>query len=380
MDFEIVEPEHLGTNIKVVGVGGAGGNACRHMIESGMTGVGFICINSDAQALAASGADLTLQIGAEGLGAGMNPQRGREMAEADRDRIESALRGAHMVFITAGMGGGTGTGAAPVVAKIAQEMGILTVAVVTKPFSYEGKKCLDAAEKGLENLAEYADSIIVVLNEKLEEVFEDASFDEWFKEADGVLYRAVSGIVEIINSTGYMNVDFNDVKTIMGEKGKAMMGTASATGIDRARIAAEQASASPLLDGMDLTGARGLLLNISASKAGLKGKEIKEIVSVVSQFASPEVNFAHGVVYDESLDDAIRVTIIATGLGRQKRQFQILQNEARKTGTDDAIAEVMDNEQPTVFRSNNANEAIRRLEQNGMDRLDIPAYLRKQAD
>nr|WP_269147431.1 cell division protein FtsZ [Herbaspirillum lusitanum] len=249
----------LGTIIKVVGVGGAGGNAVQHMINKGVSGVEFIAANTDAQALKMSKADNVIQIGETGLGAGMQPDVGRRLAEETRARIEDSLRGAHMVFIAAGMGGGTGTGAAPVVAQVAKSLGALTVAVVSKPFSYEGQKCMDIADQGLEELGQHVDSLIIILNEKLEEIYEDDSMIEWLGHADDVLNNAVAGIAEIINVPGHINVDFNDVKTIMGEQGKAMMGTATASGVDRARVAAEQAVASPLLDGIDLSGARGAL-------------------------------------------------------------------------------------------------------------------------
>jgi cell division protein FtsZ len=268
MTFEMFETETLGTIIKVVGVGGAGGNAVGHMIARGVQGVEFICANTDAQALAKSDAQTTLQLGATGLGAGAKPAAGRAAAEADRERIADALRGAHMVFITAGMGGGTGTGAAPVVAEVAKELGALTVAVVTKPFSFEGMKREKAAEEGLAELESKVDSLIIILNEKLEEVLgEDITQIEAFAAADDVLNNAVAGIAEIINVEGLVNVDFEDVKTVMGEQGKAMMGTATATGEDRARTAAEQAVRSPLLEGVDLSGARGILVNITASSS-----------------------------------------------------------------------------------------------------------------
>src|SRR5471032_2701051 len=269
MEFDMVDNASLGTVIKVVGVGGAGGNAVQHMINKGMSGVEFIAANTDAQALSTSKADNIIQIGETGLGAGMKPEVGRKLAEESRQRIEDSLRGAHMVFIAAGMGGGTGTGAAPIVAEIAKSLGALTVAVVSKPFSHEGQKCMDIADEGLEALSANVDSLIVILNEKLEEIYEDESLIEWLQHADDVLNNAVAGIAEIINVPGHINVDFNDVKTIMGEQGKAMMGTATASGVDRARIAAEQAVASPLLDGIDLSGARGVLVNVTASRGRL---------------------------------------------------------------------------------------------------------------
>jgi len=261
MTFEILETETRGTIIKVVGVGGAGGNAVEHMIRRGVQGVEFICANTDHQALARSSSKNVLQLGQTGLGAGSRPEAGRQAAVDGRERIADALRGAHMVFITAGMGGGTGTGAAPVVAEVAKELGLLTVAVVSKPFEFEGPKRMKVAESGLAELEASVHSLIVILNNKLEEVMgEDAEMADCFRAADDVLHNACAGIAEIINVPGLVNVDFEDVKTVMSEHGKAMMGTATASGLDRARIAAEQAVASPLLEGVDLSGARGVLV------------------------------------------------------------------------------------------------------------------------
>lgn len=386
-----------GTVIKVVGVGGAGGNAVQHMINKGVSGVEFIAANTDSQALAQSNAHNVIQIGETGLGAGMRPEVGRQLAEESRTRIEDALRGAHMVFIAAGMGGGTGTGAAPVVAEIAKEQGALTVAVVSKPFSYEGKKCMDIADEGLEALSKHVDSLIIILNEKLEEIYEDDSMIEWLGHADNVLNNAVAGIAEIINVPGHINVDFNDVKTIMGEQGKAMMGTATASGVDRARIAAEQAVASPLLDGIDLSGARGVLVNVTASR-GLKGKEIKEVMAAVRAFAAPDASIAQGIAYDDAMGDEIRVTVVATGLGRGKKNIQLVQTPVLRTGTNDepvmmaspmattaskpsvgASAGFDSLTKPAVWR-HSATEQVRALEKNGMETYDIPAFLRKQAD
>src|SRR3954468_3105453 len=333
MEFDMVDNAALGTVIKVVGVGGAGGDAGQHMINKGMSGVEFIAANTDAQALSASSAHNIIQIGDSGLGAGMRPEIGRQLAEQTRSRIEDALRGAHMVFIAAGMGGGTGTGAAPIVAEVAKTMGALTVAVVSKPFSYEGQKCMDIAESGLEELSQHVDSLIIILNEKLEEIYEDESMIEWMRHADDVLNNAVAGIAEIINVPGHINVDFNDVKTIMGEQGKAMMGTATASGVDRARIAAEQAVASPLLDGIDLSGARGVLVNVTASRS-LKGKEIKEVMAAVRAFAAPDASIAQGIAYDDNMGDEIRVTVVATGLGKNKKSISLVQQApVLRTGT-----------------------------------------------
>lgn len=393
----MVDNATQGTVIKVVGVGGAGGNAVQHMINKGVSGVEFIAANTDAQALTQSNAHNVIQIGATGLGAGMKPEVGRQLAEESRARIEDALRGAHMVFIAAGMGGGTGTGAAPVVAQIAKELGALTVAVVSKPFSYEGQKCMDIADEGLEALSKHVDSLIIILNEKLEEIYEDDSMIEWLGHADNVLNNAVAGIAEIINVPGHINVDFNDVKTIMGEQGKAMMGTATASGVDRARIAAEQAVASPLLDGIDLSGARGVLVNVTASR-NLKGKEIKEVMAAVRAFAAPDASIAQGIAYDDSMGDNIRVTVVATGLGRGKKSIQLVHTPMLRTGTHDepmmmaptitsgtmktagAINAGFDSlTKPAVWR-HSATEQVRALEKNGMETYDIPAFLRKQAD
>lgn len=308
MEIDMLETTK-GTIIKVVGVGGAGGNAVQHMINKGVAGVEFIVANTDAQALTLSKAHNVIQIGESGLGAGMKPALGRQLAEETRSRIEDALRGAHMVFIAAGMGGGTGTGAAPVVAEVAKELGALTVAVVSKPFTYEGQKCMKIADEGLEELSKHVDSLIVILNEKLEEIYEDDSMLEWLQHADDVLNNAVAGIAEIINVPGHINVDFNDVKTIMAEQGKAMMGTAVASGMDRARIAAEQAIASPLLDGIDLSGARGVLVNVTGSKS-LKGKEIREVMATVRAFAAEDASIAQGIAYDDSMGDEDRKSVV----------------------------------------------------------------------
>ena len=381
-----------GTIIKVVGVGGAGGNAVQHMINKGVSGVEFIVANTDAQALTLSKAHNVIQIGESGLGAGMKPALGRQLAEETRERIEDSLRGAHMVFIAAGMGGGTGTGAAPIVAQVAKELGALTVAVVSKPFSYEGKKCMDIANEGLDELSKHVDSLIVILNEKLEEIYEDDSMADWLQHADDVLNNAVAGIAEIINVPGHINVDFNDVKTIMAEQGKAMMGTAVASGVDRARIAAEQAIASPLLDGIDLSGARGVLVNVTGSRS-LKGKEIKDVMATVRAFAADDASIAQGIAYDESMGDELRVTVVATGLGRARRAPVLVPNPVavQRTGTYNEPISTADaspgaNQQfdairtPAVWRRESASETVRAMERNGTETYDIPAFLRRQAD
>jgi cell division protein FtsZ len=314
------------------------------MIRRGVDGVEFICMNTDAGALKRSAASINLQLGSSGLGAGAKPEIGAASAEEARTRIADSLQGAHMVFITAGMGGGTGTGAAPIVAQVAKEMGILTVGVISKPFDFEGVKRLKVAEDGAHELEAYVDSLIVVLNEKLFEVMgEDAEFDKAFACADDVLHNAVSGIAEIINVQGLINVDFEDVKTVMGEQGKAMMGTATVSGMDRARLAAEAAVASPLLEGVDLSGARGVLVNITASRS-LKLSETREVMAAIRGYAADDATVIFGTVYDDSLGDALRVTVVATGLNHpqaiQKSQPEVIWRKA--TGTHDAMPTMAD--------------------------------------
>jgi cell division protein FtsZ len=382
--FEIVDGNQVsGTIIKVIGVGGAGGNAVDHMIRNGVSAVDFISANTDAQALSRCLAKQQLQLGSSGLGAGAKPEAGRAAALEQREAIREGLAGAHMCFITAGMGGGTGTGAAPVVAEIAREMGILTVAVVSKPFAFEGKR-MRIAEAGMEELAEHVDSLIVILNEKLIEVLgEDVSMKDAFRAADDVLYNAVAGISEIINSPGLVNVDFEDVRTVMAEMGMAMMGSAYAAGIDRARVAAEQAVASPLLEGINLAGARGVVVNITASD-GLKMREVHEVMRTIQTFAADDAHIIFGAVYDEAMGDNLRVTVVATGLGnREAARVHKPQLVVQRTGTDNAGIQVVDygslESAPAVFRKNR-NSTIEALSASGVDKYDIPAFLRKQAD
>ena len=303
------------TVIKVVGVGGGGGNAVEHMIERGAQGIEFIAINTDYTALSHSRAHATLQIGKTGLGAGARPEVGEQAAIEAKDRIRVLLQGANLVFITAGMGGGTGTGAAPVVAQIAREMGILTVAVVTKPFSYEGALRMQRAEEGLVKLKQCVDSQIVILNDKLEdELGEDASVSECFAAADDVLFKACAGITEIIQTPGLIGVDFEDLRTVMSERGTAMMGSAIASGPDRARIAAENAVACPLLEGVTLNGARGVLVYITASEETMKMKETKTVMNIITNFTAKGAQVIYGSAYDDSMGDSMRVTVVATGL------------------------------------------------------------------
>jgi cell division protein FtsZ len=384
--FEIVENNGSGTIIKVIGVGGAGGNAVDHMIRNGVQGVEFVAANTDAQALARGQARGQIQLGATGLGAGAKPEAGRAAAEEAREQIAESLRGAHMAFITAGMGGGTGTGAAPVVAEVAKQLGILTVAVVTKPFSFEGAKRLQSAESGIQELAEHVDSVIVILNEKLEEVLgDDVSMEDAFASADNVLKNAVAGISEIINVPGLINVDFQDVRTVMSEQGMAMMGSASASGIDRARIAAEAAVASPLLEGVNLSGARGVVVNITADKSSLKLRETKEVMNTIRSFAAEDATIIFGAVYDETMADELRVTVVATGLGQPAaaRQAKPQLVISQRTGTDNVAVPGVElgaaDALPAVIRKNRAS-TIEALTNSGVDKYDIPAFLRKQAD
>ena len=394
--FEVLESETNGTVIKVVGIGGAGGNAIAHMIRREVGGVEFIAAYTDAQVLTRTNAAQQIQLGASGLGAGGKPEKGKEFARAEEARIREALDGAHMVFITAGMGGGTGTGAAPVVAEIAKEMGILTVGVVTKPFLFEGGRRMRSAEAGIAELSEHVDSLIVILNEKLMEVLgEEVEMEQAFAAADDVLHNAVAGISEIINQPGLINVDFEDVKTVMAEMGMAMMGSAFAEGMDRARIAAEQAVASPLLEGVDLTGARGVLVNITASKS-LKMKEYKEVMDTIKHFADADAHVICGAVFDETMGDRLRVTVVATGLGRAMARRAdkpvLVPQTTLRTGTDNApVAVGFDQAQgvdyhaldtPAVFRSGRSDRRaqVEALQNAGMDKYEIPAFLRKQAD
>lgn len=377
--FEIIEKEPVGTVIKVIGIGGAGGNAVDHMIRENVTGVQFITANTDAQALARNTAPHKIQLGTSGLGAGAKPEAGRCAAQDAREQIAEVIAGAHMVFITAGMGGGTGTGAAPVIAEVAKELGILTVGVVTKPFDFENRDRV--ADSGIEELSRHVDSLIVVLNDKLLEVLgDDASLEDGFQSADNVLRNAVGGIAEIINIRGLVNVDFQDVRTVMAEMGRAMMGSAEASGIDRARIAAEQAAASPLLEGVELSGARGVLINISASRS-LKMSEVKEAVNTVRAFAAPDAFVIYGTVFDESMEDTMRVTVVATGLGNPVTANKPVMQVVQGTGTygADGGSATAEAQGPAVIRSGRRT-TVEAMSSSGVNTYDIPAFLRKQAD
>ena len=387
--FEIMEKDSQEAVIKVIGVGGCGGNAIEHMITKNLSGVEFICANTDMQALKKSNAKTVLQMGVDitkGLGAGAKPEIGRDAALEDRDRIAEMIDGADMLFITAGMGGGTGTGAAPIIAEVAKEMGILTVAVVTKPFAFEGKRTKVAAD-GLEELSQHVDSLIVIPNEKLMEVLgEDVPFLEAFRAANDVLHNAVSGIAEIINCPGLVNVDFADVRTVMSEMGMAMMGSAEASGPERAKIAAEQAVASPLLEDVNLANARGVLVNITAS-ASFKMKEYYDVMNTIKAFTADDATVIVGNVMDESMGDKLRVTMVATGLNgavaRRQAKPELRVMTTLMTGTNSQPVFVdsgMEDEAPAVFSQNNRRAQVEAMKMSGVDEYDIPAFLRKQAD
>lgn len=388
LTIEVPEVSHH-VNIKVIGVGGAGCNAINNMIEHQMQGVDFISSNTDAQVLKLSKADNVVQLGAEltkGFGAGCNPDIGRQAAEEDRENIAELIAGADLLFITAGMGGGTGTGAAPVIAQVAREKGILTVGVVTKPGLDEGGR-QKVAQAGIDELSRYVDSLIVVSNQKLEEVLgDDVTIDEAFRAADDVLRNAVGSIVEIIQYPGFINVDFADVKTVMREMGMAMMGSAYATGPDRAVRATEEAIRSPLLDNISFKGARGVLVNFSASRASLKKSETRQALEIIEAHVAEGALVKHGVVYDESLGDEIRVTLVATGLGggrdMNKPQLSVVSSQTLKTGTDNVgYDDALDT--PAIWRNNRRNPAPEatsaRPAMSNID-MDIPAFLRRQAD
>jgi cell division protein FtsZ len=384
--FELLDSCGQSAVIKVIGVGGGGGNAVQHMVDASIDGVEFICANTDSQALQNMSARTTLQIGSsitKGLGAGANPDVGRQAAQEDRDRIAEVIEGADMVFITAGMGGGTGTGAAPVVAQVAKELGILTVAVVTKPFTFEGSRRLHVAHNGIKELSQYVDSLITIPNEKLQSVLgKQISLLDAFKSANDVLLGAVQGIAELITRPGLINVDFADVRTVMSEMGMAMMGSGTAKGDDRAREAAEAAVASPLLEDIDLMGANGILVNVTAG-LDLGIGEFEEVGNTVKEFASENATVVVGTVIDPDMRDELRVTVVATGLGMDAKK------PAEKPSlvhvTHESMSEGDENyDRPTILR--NRNKAAQRAQATGgnsaedMDYLDIPAFLRRQAD
>jgi len=414
--FDMMEQHSEEAVIKVIGVGGGGGNAVEHMVKQQIEGVRFIAANTDAQALRNSSADVTVQLGTQitsGLGAGANPEVGRNSAEEDAETIRASLEGADMVFIAAGMGGGTGTGAAPVVAKIAKELGILTVAVVTRPFDFEGKKRAAAAEQGINELSEIVDSLITIPNNKLLKVLgKGTTLLDAFAKANDVLFGAVQGIAELITRSGLINVDFADVRTVMSAMGTAMMGTASASGPDRAQEAAEAAISSPLLEDVDLTGAKGILVNITAGM-DIAIEEFEIVGNHVKALASENATVVVGAVIDPEMSDELRVTVVATGLGGDRRpQFGIVDNGFKKASgsdvhstmnqttssmyvpsfasqgsSDDVSMSAAPEKQEPVQQStasssvSSSTESSKKSDKSeGGDYFDIPAFLRKQAD
>ena len=396
--FELIEKLTPNAVIKVIGVGGGGGNAVAHMLAANIEGVDFVVANTDAQAMTSCGSRTHLQLGAnvtKGLGAGANPEVGRQAALEDRERIEAMLEGADMVFITAGMGGGTGTGAAPVVAQLAKEKGILTVAVVTKPFPFEGRRRMQVALKGIEDLSQHVDSLITVPNEKLLSVLgREVTLLNAFKAANDVLQGAVQGIADLITAPGLINVDFADVRTVMSEMGLAMMGSGTARGDDRAQAAAEAAIKNPLLEDVNLNGACGILVNVTAGP-NLTMREFDEIGRIIHDFASEDATVVIGTSLDMDMKDDVRVTVVATGLNRANASRQqppirmvetVQQVQMRprpvvlRTGTGN---EVVDYAQPEMVQANHSrpdSAAPAKHAEPGFDYLDIPAFLRRQAD
>ena len=389
--FELMDSHSEEAVIKVIGVGGGGGNAVEHMVKQSIEGVEFIAINTDAQVLRSSAANVTLQIGSgvtKGLGAGANPNIGRQAAEEDSETIRQSLEGADMVFITAGMGGGTGTGAAPEVAKVAKELGILTVAVVTKPFPFEGKKRTDFADQGIEELSKYVDSLITIPNEKLLKVMgKGTPLLQAFSAANDILSGAVQGIAELITRPGLINVDFADVRTVMSEMGTAMMGSGSASGEDRAEEASESAIACPLLEDIDLSGARGILVNITAGP-DFSIDEFETVGNAVKAFASENATVVVGTVIDMEMSDELRVTVVATGIGAEKKpDISLVSNRANKVIADGNEFKLQANGSNAMPSSNVMPEPAKVVASeekvdpgNDLEYLDIPAFLRKQAD
>ena len=369
MNFEVIEQEVENAKIKVVGVGGGGGNAVLHMISHDIEGVDFICANTDTQALNATKDAITIKLGnglTKGLGAGADPDIGRKAAESDRTAIEELLTGADMVFITAGMGGGTGTGAAPVIASIAKELGALTVAVVTKPFKFEGKRRMGSAEKGLAALVEEVDSLVTIPNQKLYEILgEETPMQEAFAKADDVLRGAVQGISDIIMKKGHINVDFADVKTVMSEKGIAMMGTGRASGKSRAEVAGTKAVKSELLEDINLKNARGVLVNITAKKPTLGDQS--EVADIVDEIVSEDANIIYGLVYDDSFGDDLQVTIVATGVDQRAPSLVIDNEPTMKLN-------------PVGLKKDRTNQEVGTSSAEEIDFLDVPTFMRKQVD
>jgi len=386
--FKLMDTTNQQAVIKVIGVGGGGGNAVDHMMRSHIDGVDFIKANTDAQALHATSAHSVIQIGADltkGLGAGADPQIGKQAALEDKDRIAEALDGADMVFITAGMGGGTGTGAAPVIAQQAKEMGILTVAVVSRPFRFEGNRRMKIADEGISELTEFVDSLITISNEKLLDV-EDSPITDAFSMANEVLQGAVQGIAELITRQGLINVDFADVTTVMQEMGKAMMGSATAAGENRAAEAVSGALFSPFLEGFDISGARGMLVNITANTS-ITMREFSEVGDAIAEYTHEDAIIVIGAVIDEEMGEELRVTVVATGLDDVSRveQKPTLVKGSHRQAADDAAAmsSYSDLEEPTVLRLNRERKMGEKFEpgdETGSEYLDIPAFLRRQAD
>ncbi|MDR2876450.1 MAG: cell division protein FtsZ [Chromatiales bacterium] len=388
--FTLMDAYSQNAVIKVIGIGGGGGNAVEHMVKADIEGVEFICANTDAQALKGASARTTLQLGGaitKGLGAGANPEIGRQAALEDRDRIIEVLTGADMVFITAGMGGGTGTGGVPVVAQVAKELGILTVAVVTKPFPFEGRKRAQIADEGIRELTQYVDSLITIPNEKLLSVLgKQVTLLEAFRAANNVLLGAVQGIAELITRPGLINVDFADVRTVMSEMGMAMMGSGVGKGENRARAAAEAAIASPLLEDVDLQGARGILVNVTGG-LNMSIGEFEDVGNTIKEFASENATVVVGTVIDPNMDEDVRVTVVATGLGRPEPAAVAVQlaqeSPVKLVSKSSGEVDYRRLDRPAVFRNQPpvVEEALRDGTTNmNMDYLDVPAFLRRQAD
>ena len=383
--FQLVDNAPAHAVIKVIGVGGGGGNAVQHMLRQEVDGVEFVCANTDAQALQNLASRTVLQLGSDitkGLGAGANPDMGNDAALEDKDRIAEVLAGADMVFITAGMGGGTGTGAAPIVAEIAKDLGILTVAVVTKPFPFEGRKRMQIAEAGIAELSQHVDSLITIPNEKLLAIMgQDTPLLEAFASVDDVLLNAVQGIADLIIRPGMINVDFADVRTVMSEMGMAMMGSGFAAGEERAREAAEAAIRSPLLEDVDFNGARGILVNIAAG-VDISLGEFSEVGATIEEFASENATVVIGTVIDTEMGDDMRVTVVATGLGREAevKTTKPVENPIKKS---DGTVDYAELDRPTVIRNTAATAPVRTPDlktEKDLEYLDIPAFLRRQAD
>ncbi len=388
--FKLMESYSQNAVIKVIGVGGGGGNAVQHMTMANIDGVDFICANTDAQALSSVNAKTVLQLGektTKGLGAGANPEIGMQAALDDKDRIKEVIEGSDMLFITAGMGGGTGTGAAPIVAQVARELGILTVAVVTKPFCFEGSKRMNIAEAGIKALEEHVDSLIIIPNEKLVPVLgKDTTLLDAFKAANNILLGAVQGIAELITRQGLINVDFADVKTVMSEMGMAMMGSASAKGQDRARQAAESAVSSPLLEDIDLSNVKGILVNVTAG-FDLSIGEFEEVGAAIKEFASEDATVVVGTVIEPEMNDELRVTVVATGIGegsarmKAENSIRLINLEAREArNKQEETAAISAREEQTAVAQPVISQPVEEPVQKDFEYLDIPAFLRRQAD